>query len=616
MGIISVLIGFLCLAIGISISYFLFASKDKNKLTQVIKEYEKDKNSLLTEIEKQKKESVNYNTILTNLKQQNTELEERLQNAIEGHIDEEIKVKLKEVTRLQNDVKDFQEQIDDYKDSLSSIKKKLSYSKQENEELSKKNEEYEIENKNLNKELIEVKEKLSSNVEELKVKITSLDFIHEILTAEEVHKDGDEIAKKYVAIDNIVEIMRGDICSILKENSDIDKTDMEKFFGQSLTKWSIVSKKEWIQNKITIAFVGEYSAGKTSIVNRILSQDNPNIPLLPVSTKATTAIPTYISGSDNVAFTDYQFVTPTNVQKRIKEETFKKVNKEVLNQVKGVSNLIQYFVMTYNNPNLRNLSILDTPGFSSTDKEDAERTIEVINECDALFWVFDVNAGAVNRSSIQLIKDNLKKPLYVVINKVDTKSSREVDQVEQLIKKTLQDAGLSVQAFIRFSAKENLNSIMGPILSVTPDSSQKDYWKELIAFLENYKNEIQQWLNEVKTQRRQLELAIDNCVDKYVDRLKELQNQCEKASQVPQWTEHIFSKDRYEMSETEYQRLINHLNVIYSSPNDLVELFDDNGSKREEAVDITVKMEQVKYVLKTIESEIDKIKRNYKIYKS
>ena len=165
-------------------------------------------------------------------------------------------------------------------------------------------------------------------------------------------------------------------------------------------------------------------------------------------------------------------MTPDNIQKNISEETFKRVNKEVLDQVKGVSSLIQYFVMTYKNTNLDNLSILDTPGFNSNDKEDAARTIGVINECDALFWVFDVNAGTVNRTSIQLIKENLHKPLYVVINKVDTKAETEVNKVEQLIRKTLRDSGISVQQFIRFSAKAPLNTIMDPIQRIPSNVEQ------------------------------------------------------------------------------------------------------------------------------------------------
>lgn len=51
----------------------------------------------------------------------------------------------------------------------------------------------------------------------------------------------------------------------------------------------------------------------------------------------------------------------------------------------------------------------------------------------------------MNRSSISLIKEKLNKPLYVVINKVDTKPKSEVDKVEALISKTLKDAGLKVE---------------------------------------------------------------------------------------------------------------------------------------------------------------------------
>lgn len=615
MEITTILIGVLCLVAGIALSYFLFS--DKKKLAEKENEYEAEKNNLLAEMEKQKQElSAKYDALLNDSTKQQEELKERLQNVINGHVNEEIKSQLEEAIKLKKEVKNLQDDIDDYEDTISSIKKKLSASKEENEALILKIDTYEAENKQLNNNLKDIQEKLSSNIEELNVKITSLDFIHEILTAEEIHNEGDEVAKKHAAIDNIVDTMRGDILSILKEDKSINNNDIEKFFGQSLTKWSIIAKKEWIQNKTTIAFVGEFSAGKTSIVNRILSQDNPYVPLLPVSTKATTAIPTYISGSGNVAFTDFQFVTPNNVQKRIKEETFKKVSKEVLDQIKGVSNLIKYFVMTYNNPNLNNLSILDTPGFSSTDKEDSERTIEVINECDALFWVFDVNSGTVNRSSIQLIKENLHKPLYVVINKVDTKTPKEVKQVEQLINKTLHDAGLIVNGFIRFSSKESLNNIMRPILSVSPDSSQKDFWKELNAFLDNYKEKIHEELNHNKYKLKQTEDAIEKCVEQYVKNLYKLRVNCEDAGEIPQWTEHIFSKDRYEMNEYEHKRLIDLLKDIYSSPQTLSSLFEENGNKQNKYAKISVKIETIKQKLTLLESEVNKIKKDYKIYKS
>lgn len=326
-----------------------------------------------------------------------------------------------------------------------------------------------------------------------------------------------------------------------------------------------MKKKHWLDGKTTIAFVGEFSAGKTSIVNRILSQDDKTIPLLPVSTKATTAIPTYIAGGVSTA---YRFVTPDNVEKNLSESTFKKVSKEVLDQVKGVSSLIKYFVMTYKNPNLNGLSILDTPGFNSNDSEDKERTIEVINECDALFWVFDVNAGTVNRSSISLIKEKLNKPLYVVINKVDTKPKSEVDKVEALISKTLKDAGLKVEQYIRFSAKAPLEDIMAPIKSVgstsESDTFVDDVQNDLVGLLNKYESTVQDASREydghTKAYNKQFE-NVNRCLSAICDN-------CVEAADIPQWTEHLFSKDRYEMSGDEGERLIGILSDIAGEQTD------------------------------------------------
>ena len=41
-----------------------------------------------------------------------------------------------------------------------------------------------------------------------------------------------------------------------------------------------------------------------------------------------------------------------------------------------------------------------------------------------------------------------------------------------------------------------------------------------------------------------------------------LYKDCEAASQIPRWETHIFSSDRYEMSEEEYDQLIQVLSTI------------------------------------------------------
>lgn len=542
--------------LGVTITYFFL--KKKEEVKDVATTSSEDKN-LVKKYEQQLQEScIKGDELKEKLTEANAKiamLDEQLNEALNGNLDEVAKKRLAEVDKLKKEIKDLECEIEEYEDDIKDLKKKLNNKEIENSKLQDNLSKEQRVCKQLSQDLEVLKDELDEKSKELKLKVESLVFIQEILTAKQVSDTSTKDLHRQ--IDAIVSYVSGE----LKDNIKASYTfkDEDAIFGSGLQRWAIAAKKTWIQGKTTIAFVGEFSAGKTSIVNRILSQDNPNIPLLPVSAKATTAIPTYISGGPS---TLYQFVSPDNLQKVISEETFKKISKEVLDQVKGVSSLIQYFVMKYKNPNLERISILDTPGFNSNDKEDAERTIGVINECDALFWVFDVNAGTVNRSSISLIKENLKKPLYVIINKVDTKAETEINSVEQLIRKTLRDEGVTVQKFIRFSAKAPLDDIMQPILSVTHSTEQESYIVGFREMLNGFVEELGKNVQKLNQKQLALHKQGDKLVDKYNDAIRRLGNNCEEAANIPQWTEHIFSKDRYEMNASQGNRLMNLLNTI------------------------------------------------------
>ncbi|AFL97929.1 dynamin family protein [Ornithobacterium rhinotracheale] len=375
-------------------------------------------------------------------------------------------------------IETLEEEIEDLEDENDNNKRKFKKEKESLEEtINDKNKEIE----SFSNKIEEIKEELSDKTKEIAIKNDSISFIQEILCAKGI--SDQETQKLHQRVDLITNFIRNEIRDAFNRcDLELEVEDDAYFFNQGLEQWAITSKKRWIQNKTSIAFVGEFSAGKTSIVNRIISQDDPKAPTLPVSTKASTAIPTYISGG---LITDFTFVAPNNEQKSITENSFKRVKKEVLDQVKGISSLIKYFVMTYKNDNLKEISILDTPGFNSNDSEDAERTIEVINECDALFWVFDVNAGEVNRQSIKLIKEHLHKPLYVVINKIDTKAESEVKKVLDRIKKTFEDNGIKVNDFISFSSKAPISNILTPLKKIKSETAQKNYLDNIIHYIEN-----------------------------------------------------------------------------------------------------------------------------------
>lgn len=567
MDLTTIIIFVLAALIGAVITYFLFPKTVKNveplENETEIKAISVEDDSLRDEYEKKlhdaedKAEEIKnkYENLLAESRSKIEDLDKQIKECLNGNIDESVKEKLLEVDKLNKKIKKLKEDLEDNKKDLQSCKEKLNKKADEYAELDDKLRNERKQSKQLQTDLDNLKTELENKRKDLNLKMQSLSFVQEVLSAS-VGND-TETKLLYERVDNVCNYVKEELRDCIKFS--FNRIDNENLFKEDLQKWAIVKKKHWIAGKTAIAFVGEFSAGKTSIVNRILSQDDPNVPLLPVGSEATTAIPTYIAGG---VFTSYNFVTPTNTKKKLEEDTFKKVNKDVLGQVKGISSLIKYFVMTYDNSNLKDLSVLDTPGFSSNDQEDAERTIEVINECDALFWVFDVNAGTVNSSSIKLIKEHLKKPLYIVINKVDTKAETEVNLVEQLIRKTLRDEGVSVNGFIRFSAKSPLSDIMDPIKSIKHDETQMSY----LANLTNYLNKLSEELNTTLKVANQKQMECfnkcDSLMDDYERVIRNMRNDCDDAKRIPHEEEHWFRDNNYEMSKSEYSQLTQKLNKI------------------------------------------------------
>lgn len=485
----------------------------------------------------------------------------------DANISEEIKKLKKRISDLEEEKEDLE---DDFNDKLKKEKRKLDEQKNQVED----------ELRRAKHDLEQTKdqvERLKDDLENAKnsaiLKKESLAFVKEILTAQET-SSGD-MNNSYRIIEDIKNIIVGELVpwsiNNMERPQNGEYTEEEIYHYNNAILWAEISRKKWLANKTSIAFVGEFSAGKTSIVNSILSTH------LPVSTKATTAIPTYISGG---SIEKFQFVSPDNVLKVMRKDTFEKINKEVLDEIEGVSALLKYFVMEYNNTNLQNLSILDTPGFNSNDQEDAQRTIEVINECDALFWVFDVNAGTINKSSIRLIKENLKKPLYVVVNKVDTKSDYDVQQVENLIKRTLSNEGISVQQFLRFSSSDKYvqkyyKEMMSTIMSVPHSNNTDIYLDSVMEWVDELVHINEDTYKTAKEEYNESERQIDTISTNTRSLVTGIARMCEYIRDLGHYDSHFLGDKIYEFSLSEYHSLIQNLQNIYSGVSELKRNFED-----------------------------------------
>ena len=458
----------------------------------------------------------------------------------------------------------LQAKLEELTARLARTKKALEKAEEENEELedklkrdkreaekreAEKAKEAEEKVSAMEKQLSSLQETLDETKDRANCRGQALSFVREVLTAQ-VTSERSELEQK---VEEMVALIHSDECRAYITLTNEGERD--------LSMWQSECAKSWIQGKVKVAFIGEFSAGKTSIVNRLLQDGDPHAIQLPVSSKATTAIPTYISGRKGGGKATYRFYTPDSILKEISEDTFRRVSKEVLEEVGGVSSMIKYFVMAYANKGLERLSILDTPGFSSQDQEDEQRTMEVINECDALFWVVDVNSGTLNTRSIRVIRQHLHKPLYIIINKVDTKSPSEVKQAEQAIRATCSKEKLEVKGFIHMGMKTPLDELHQVFSTLGSSSS--------LGLLEAFSQRIQELIDEqmnikkeCDAKRKQYDQELSELETTFSDNLDTVAELAEDAVRIPHFKDPFWGSKRYEMDASEYKELEEKLTVL------------------------------------------------------
>ncbi|WP_454997494.1 dynamin family protein [Capnocytophaga granulosa] len=406
-----------------------------------------DNDKLQKKITHLESEIANYKKEITSLEQQ---LAERQKVQFSGSeigekylaLKADFDTKEKELKKLKRDVDDLKEEVEDLEDDKKEQKKKYE------REIEQKIEEF-------HKVLIQLTEEKESLVVKIKdletdkrLKSDSISFVNNILNA----RDADSKDYKYIfnKTTEICNYIQNEVADIFKNILNRPIPDIQV----NLYKWRNTELKTWLKDKKVIAIVGEFSSGKTSLVNKILNPNNdPKIIELPTSSKETTAIPTYIEYANDFYS---HFVAPNGELKRIDTATFQMTKKEILDQV-NVLSLIDTFVLGYKNPYIQNISILDTPGFGSNNKKLIEKTVASIKEASAVFWLIDANTGEMNQSSINTIKEHLKgTELYIILNKCDTKSERDLAALEAKVRSTVQQQGITVKQFLRFSTKNDM----------------------------------------------------------------------------------------------------------------------------------------------------------------
>ena len=174
-----------------------------------------------------------------------------------GQADNTLRMQIAELTarlaRTKKALEKAEEENEELEDKLKREKREAEKAKEAEEQVSA-----------LEKQLSSLKETLDEKTDQANCRGEALTFVREVLTAQ-VTSERSELEQK---VEEMVALIHSDECRAYITLTNEGERD--------LSMWQSECAKSWIQGKVKVAFIGEFSAGKTSIVNRLLQDgDSP-----------------------------------------------------------------------------------------------------------------------------------------------------------------------------------------------------------------------------------------------------------------------------------------------------------------------------------------------------
>ncbi len=198
---------------------------------------------------------------------------------------------------------------------------------------------------------------------------------------------------------------------------------LENSFKQVSEEKDVLLRLLSEESSIKVPIVGDFSAGKSSMVNCLLGRNG----LLPVDITPETAVAyeLYYNSSERVEL----------------YRNGQKIEEQVIQSIKQLSVKPGDIAKVYvNSPVIKNLQergiiIVDMPGIDSGIKEHNDAILHYINKGTAFILLTDAETGSLRESTISFItelsKYNLKPA--VLISKIDKKPESEISGIKEYI---------------------------------------------------------------------------------------------------------------------------------------------------------------------------------------
>ena len=293
--------------------------------------------------------------------------------------------------------------------------------------------------------------------------------------------------------------------------------------AESLEQKSIAERLRAIEERtqnpsaqLILPLIGEFSAGKTSLLNALTDSK-----VLEIASRPTTATlyQIFFGSTENKAVA----LTAEGESVELQLDSMK--NEELLKYP-----TVNLFDTSTKVP--KDIIFVDTPGLSSPDPKHREVLISILPRVDAILLTVDANQP-ITRSLLAFVKEMrlAEKPIYLILNKTDTKSTGELQDLKAGIAR---DIDLPIDSIVCTSASTGGVSELQQLL--TKIQGQKTQiiakvdalrTKELIGELRSFIAEIlrsssspKELKEAVRAQERELERLQSN-IRQLMERVEE-----------------------------------------------------------------------------------------------
>jgi GTPase Era involved in 16S rRNA processing len=227
---------------------------------------------------------------------------------------------------------------------------------------------------------------------------------------------------------------------------------------------SLIQEKNYYSPSIPrILFIGEFKAGKSTLLNALFGGDYAATDILEMTSWIARYWP-----SDNEFC---KIVYKDGREEYVNSKEFKNKCQSREYSVEELKNISRVDI-GIDNPNI-NYSVIDSPGFGSTTIENEKRVIDAISEADFIFWVLscEVIGGMREAAIINSIKEK-DTPMICIVSKCDLIDSE--DELQEVLEYIYETYEIDMDSIFHVSANNYLKD---------PNDYEAQRFNNLIRFI-------------------------------------------------------------------------------------------------------------------------------------